>query len=163
VVIGGADSVTVAPRLYAGISPEGALDQATGHQMERGLILRNRGNERNLFLLTSCSGGSSRGGVTAGFSSSSSTVETRSCGSRRTFRSSKTTAGLPPCAQGLVRWGWDLMRRRDEMGHRSGLLQLIEEIWGRGGPIYRTGTIYSYRSWTTTRSCYGLNFNQRFS
>jgi hypothetical protein len=52
------------------------------------------------------------------FSSSPSMAETRSCGGHPTFWSSTMMAGLPPCAQGLVGWGWDLMRWRNEMGHQ---------------------------------------------
>jgi hypothetical protein len=67
VAIGGADAVIVVPRLYTGSSAERALDRAMGHQIERGSILHDRGNEGNLFLLTSCSGGSSRWGTMVGF------------------------------------------------------------------------------------------------
>jgi hypothetical protein len=67
VAIGDADSITVAPWLHAGSSPERALDWAMGHQIERGSILRYRGNEENLVLLTSCSSGSSSRGAMVGF------------------------------------------------------------------------------------------------
>jgi hypothetical protein len=38
-------------------SPERALDRAMGHQIEQGLILRDRGNEGNPFFLSLCGSG----------------------------------------------------------------------------------------------------------
>jgi hypothetical protein len=57
---------SVAPWPEAFSSSERALDRAMGHQIERGLILRDGGNEGNPFLLTSCSSGFSRGGARMG-------------------------------------------------------------------------------------------------